>query len=74
MTVLFALVPSLIALVIFVGTFRLHAPKSESQSQPLRPRPVQVRTAGNRSALRTPVPVAGARRARRPSGSVELQA
>lgn len=65
MTVLFALVPSLIALVIFVGTFRLQAPQSETRAQ-RRPRPAHVSTTQPR-ALRTPLPVAGVRRSSRPS-------
>lgn len=67
MTVLFALVPSLIAIVIFVGTFRLQAPQSETRAQ-RRPRPVHVTSA---KPLRTPLPVAGAaRRAARPGAEL----
>lgn len=58
MTVLFALVPSLIALVIFVGTFRLGPTRTAEPRAPQAPAVITQRT----KALRTPIPVGAVRR------------
>ncbi len=58
MTLLFALIPSLVAVAIFVGTFRLTPPRHATQSRSQRT--VAARHVG--SALRTPLPLGAARR------------
>ena len=58
MTVLFAMVPSLIALVIFVGTFRLGALRPSEPRAPQAPAVITQRT----KALRTPIPLGAVRR------------
>ncbi len=64
MALLFALIPTLVALVIFVGTFRLQPPTRPSRPSQavLLIRPTQ-----------TPLPPLNAPR-RRPSGPPELRA
>ena len=58
MTLLFALIPSLVAVAIFVGTFRLTPPRHASQSRSQRS--VVAQRVGN--ALRTPLPLGATRR------------
>ncbi len=58
MTVLFALIPSLVALAIFVGTFRLTPPRHTERTRPSR----AVATARVSTAIRTPLPLGAARR------------
>jgi hypothetical protein len=58
MTVLFALIPSVIALAIFVGTFRLSPLR---QAEPVRPHRA-VTVLRTTSPLRTPLPHGAARR------------
>jgi hypothetical protein len=55
MTLLFALIPTLLAIAIFVGTFRLQTPRAP---EPL-PRPRVVRRA---PLERTPLPIGAVRR------------
>jgi hypothetical protein len=57
MAVLFALVPSLVAIIIFVGTFRLQAPRTENL-----PRPVTTQVRAKARATRTPLPLGAVRR------------
>lgn len=59
MTVLFALIPSLVAVAIFVGTFRLTPPRAPERARPRG----AVATARVSQALRTPIPLGTARRA-----------
>ena len=61
MAVLFALVPSLIAIVIFVGTFRLQAPRLDP-----RPRPASAQVRPVLRATRTPLPIGAVRRSAAP--------
>jgi hypothetical protein len=63
MTLLFALIPMLLALAIFIGTFRLQTPRS---NEPI-PRPVVTQRV---SVQRTPLPAA----VRRDGGRPELRA
>ncbi|MBI3200733.1 MAG: hypothetical protein HYZ29_04250 [Myxococcales bacterium] len=58
MTVLFALIPSLVAVAIFVGTFRLTPPRHSTQSRS------QHRAVAHRmsTAIRTPLPLSATRR------------
>ncbi|MBK9000075.1 MAG: hypothetical protein IPM35_30520 [Myxococcales bacterium] len=58
MTVLFALIPSFVALAIFVGTFRLTPPRVSERSRAQHPS-VTARVGG---AIRTPLPLGAARR------------
>ena len=58
MAVLFALVPCLVAVVIFVGTFRLSGPPRPAQHRPPSAAIITQRT----KALRTPLPVGAVRR------------
>ncbi|MBK7583040.1 MAG: hypothetical protein IPI67_22940 [Myxococcales bacterium] len=57
MTLLFALIPSLVALAIFVGTFRLSPPPAAA-----RTRPHTTLAARAITAVRTPLPVGAVRR------------
>jgi hypothetical protein len=53
MTVLFALIPSLVAVAIFVGTFRLTPPGSVAASRAQR----TLATVKVSSSIRTPLPL-----------------
>jgi hypothetical protein len=55
MTLLFALIPMLLAVAIFVGTFKLGTPRVSAPEQ----RPVVTQTS---KALRTPLPPGAVRR------------
>ncbi|MFO0567517.1 MAG: hypothetical protein U0263_17800 [Polyangiaceae bacterium] len=61
MTLLFALIPSLVAVAIFVGTFRLSPPSFSKRPEPPRA-PRVVRSSRVNSAIRTPLPVGAVRR------------
>jgi hypothetical protein len=58
MTVLFALIPSLVALAIFVGTFRLTPPRFVERARPRG----AVATSRPSNAIRTPLPLGAPRR------------
>ncbi len=69
MTMLLALIPTLVAVIIFVGTFRLQPPRiSRNAPRPAATRPARL------SATRTPVPVGALRRSARPSDARSLRA